>query len=86
MSEGETAANPRLHGRIPGCTPRQLHKDNGEPQASLIRGDIGGAVSQRYKGCMPFSIYDPPEITPYSGHMQLDCSDIDGTQTGTRRH
>lgn len=85
-SEGDTLSAPREIGRIPGCTPRQLHKDNGEPQASLIRGDIAGAVSQRFKGGMPFSIYDPPEVTPYSGHMQLDCSDIEGAQTGTRRH
>jgi hypothetical protein len=84
QSEGATLCAPRELGRIPGCTPRQLHKDNGEPQASLIRSDIAGAVSQRYKGCLPFSIYDPPEITPFAGHMQLDCSDIDGTQTGTR--
>lgn len=84
-SEGETAAMPREHGRIPGCTPRQLHRDNGEPQASLIRSDVAGAVSQRYKGCMPFSIYDPPEITPFSAGGQLDCSDIEGTQAGTRK-
>jgi len=85
-SEGETLCAPREHGRIPGCTPRQLHRDNGEPQASLIRSDIAGATSQRYKGCMPFSIYDPPEVTPFSGHGQLNCSDIEGTQTGTRKH
>lgn len=85
QSEGATLHAPREHGRIPGCTSRQLHRDNGEPQASLIRSDIAGAVSQRYKGCMPYSIYDPPEITPFSGHMQLDCSDIEGTQTGTRK-
>merc|ERR1719487_576996 len=85
QSEGPTLHAPREHGRIPGCTSRQLHRDNGEPQASLIRSDIAGAVPQRYKGCMPFSMYDPPEITPYSGHMQLTCSDIDGTQTGTRK-
>jgi len=86
QSEGETVQAPREVGHIPGCTSRQLHRDNGEPQASLIRSDIAGAVSQRYKGCMPYSIYDPPEITPYSGHMQLDCTDIEGTQTGTRKN
>jgi len=85
-SEVESHLFPREHGRIPGCTSRQLHRDNGEPQASLIRGDIAGAMSQRYKGGMPFNIYDPPEVTPYSGHMQLDCTDIEGTQTGTRRY
>jgi len=84
-SEGATPHAPQEHGHIVGCTPRQLHKDNGEPQASLIRSDIAGAVSQRYKGCMPYSIYDPAEVTPVtSRHMQLDCSDIEGTQTGTR--
>lgn len=85
-SEVESHYFPREHGRIAGCTPRQLHRDNGEPQASLIRGDIAGAMSQRYKGGMPFNIYDPPEVTPYGGHIQLDCSDIEGTQTGTRRY
>jgi len=84
-SEAESLHAPREHGRIPGCTSRQLHRDNGEPQASLIRSDIAGAVSQRYKGGMPFSIYDPPEVTPYAAHSQLDCSDIEGTQTGTRK-
>lgn len=84
QSEGATLHAPREIGRIPGCTPRPVHRDNGEPQASLIRSDIAGAVSQRYKGSMPFNIYDPPEVTPYHGHMQLDCSDIEGTQTGTR--
>jgi hypothetical protein len=85
-SEVESLQAPRELGRIPGSTSRQLHRDNGEPQASLIRSDIAGAVSQRYKGCMPFSIYDPPEVTPYGGHTQLDCSDIDGTQTGSRKY
>jgi hypothetical protein len=86
QSEGETLSAPREHGRVPGCTSRQLHRDNGEPQASLIRGDIAGAVSQRYKGGMPFNIYDPPEVTPYSAYGQLDCSDIEGTQTGSRKY
>lgn len=84
-SEAETGFAPREHGRVHGSTPRQLHVDNGEPQASLIRSDIAGAVPQRYKGCMPFSMYDPPEVTPFSGGMQLDCADIDGTQAGTRK-
>lgn len=85
QSEADTGIAPREHGRVHGSTPRRLHADNGEPQASLIRSDIAGAVPQRYKGCMPFSIYDAPEVTPFSGHMQLDCSDIEGTQPGTRK-
>jgi len=66
-------------------TPRVLHRDNGEPQTSLIRSDLPGAVPQRHKGHMPFSIYDPPEVTPYTTGNQLDCSDIEGAQTGTKK-
>mmetsp|Transcript_109296 Transcript_109296/g.172227 ORF Transcript_109296/g.172227 Transcript_109296/m.172227 type:complete len:349 (+) Transcript_109296:60-1106(+) len=84
-SDVDTPYAPRQNSPIPGATPRQLHRDNGEPQASLIRDDLPGAMPQAYKGCLPFSIYDPPEITPISRHTQLDCSDIDGAQTGTRK-
>mmetsp|Transcript_29605 Transcript_29605/g.75394 ORF Transcript_29605/g.75394 Transcript_29605/m.75394 type:complete len:339 (+) Transcript_29605:84-1100(+) len=84
-SEPPSARAPREAGRIEGSTPRRLHKDNGEPQASLVRSDVPGAVPQRFKGATPFSIYDPPEVTPYARHNGLDCSDIEGAQTGTRR-
>lgn len=84
-TEVESARAPRRAGRVEGATPRQLHRDNGEPQASLIRRDLPGAVPQRFKGTMPFSIYDPPEVTPHARHLGLDCSDIEGTQTGTRK-
>merc|ERR1712232_598115 len=82
--DGGSALNPRHVGRVDGSTPRVLHRDNGEPQASLIRRDIGGAVPQRYKGVMPFSIYDPPEVTPIAKHLGLDCSDIEAAQPGSR--
>lgn len=72
-------------GAVEGAAPRVLHRDNGEPQASLIRSDIPGALPQQYKGGIPFNIYDPPEVTPFSKHSGLDCSDIQGTQTGTRK-
>eukprot|EP00434_Breviolum_minutum_P005372 symbB.v1.2.004737.t2/scaffold275.1/size244369/7 len=76
---------PRKVAAIEGSTSRVLHKDNGEPQASLIRGDLPGAVPQRFKGHLPVNIYDPPEVTPYSLFTGLHCSDIEGAQTGTRK-
>lgn len=85
QSQPVSARNPREAGFIEKSTPRVLHRDNGEPQASLVRADLPGAVPQRYKGAMPFSIYDPPEVTPYARYSGLDCSDIEGTQPGTRR-
>lgn len=76
-------ATPRVIGPVEGATARKSARDRGEPQASLITGDIPGARPQLYKGTLPFSIRDPPEITPYSQGL-LDVSDIDGAQTGTR--
>lgn len=76
---------PRIAGPVDGAAPRVLHRDNGEPQASLMRRDVGGAVPQRYKGGTPFNIYDAPEVTPFYGHIGLDCSDIPGAQPGTRK-
>lgn len=81
-AEGHLA--PRLAGHVEGSTPRVLHRDNGEPQNSLIRTDIAGAVPQRFKGLTPFNLYDPPEVTPHADHLGLDCSDIPGAQAGTR--
>lgn len=83
-SEAPSRASPAQVGVVEGSTSRVLHKDNGEPQASLIRADIPGAVPQRYKGVMPFNIYDPPEVTPYSKHTGLQCRDIEGATTGSR--
>eukprot|EP00929_Paragymnodinium_shiwhaense_P083381 TRINITY_DN44400_c0_g1_i1.p1 TRINITY_DN44400_c0_g1~~TRINITY_DN44400_c0_g1_i1.p1 ORF type:complete len:360 (+),score=38.02 TRINITY_DN44400_c0_g1_i1:89-1168(+) len=82
--ENGSALAPRHAGAVDGAAPRVLHKDNGEPQASLIRRDIGGAVPQRYKGAMPFNIYDPPEVTPFGNHLGLHCADIEKAQTGSR--
>jgi len=70
---------------VEGASPQVLHRSNGEPQASLIRSDIPGAMPQKYKGGIPYNIYDPPEVTPHSRHLGLDCSDIEGAQPGTRR-
>lgn len=74
---------PAAAGVVEGSTSRVLHRDNGEPQASLLHRDIPGAVSQRYKGLLPYNIYDPPEVTPFA--RGLDVSDIEGTAPGTRR-
>lgn len=84
--EPESAHAPRQVGPIEGNTPRQRQWDNGEPQTSLIRRDIPGAVPQRFKGTLPFSIHDPHDVTPcHPRHAGLDCSDIEGTRTGTRK-
>eukprot|EP00405_Crypthecodinium_cohnii_P035731 CAMPEP_0206529136 /NCGR_PEP_ID=MMETSP0325_2-20121206/2420_1 /ASSEMBLY_ACC=CAM_ASM_000347 /TAXON_ID=2866 /ORGANISM="Crypthecodinium cohnii, Strain Seligo" /LENGTH=344 /DNA_ID=CAMNT_0054024991 /DNA_START=14 /DNA_END=1044 /DNA_ORIENTATION=+ len=84
--EGHSAVAPREVGEIEGAKTRQLHRDNHEPQNSLIRNDIPGAMPMRYKGCIPFNIQDPPQLTARSNrHMGLDCSDIEGTQPGTRK-
>lgn len=85
--QGELSANStQVVGEVDGSSPRQLHRDNGEPQASLIRRDIPGAVPQRFKGTLPFNLYDPPEVTPVlPKHLGLDVDDIDGAQTGTRK-
>lgn len=76
---------PRKAAVVEGSTSKVLHRDNGEPQASLIRGDLPGAVPQRFKGHVPVNIYDPPEVTPVSLFTGLHCSDIEGAQTGTRK-
>eukprot|EP00439_Symbiodinium_sp_Y106_P073003 s1605_g13.t1 len=84
----ETEGNPLAPsqvGPVSGSTPRVLHRDNGEPQASLIRADIPGAVPQRYKGHVPINIYDTHTVTPFSRFTGLSCSDIEGAQTGTRK-
>jgi len=83
--EAHGAYAPHEAGPVHGATPRILHKDNGEPQASLVRRDIPGALPQRYKGGLPFNIYDAPEVTPFAQHLGLECADIEGTQTGTRK-
>lgn len=80
-----SAHAPRQVGPIEGAAARPRQWDNGEPQTSLIRRDIPGAVPQRFKGTLPFSIYDSHGVTPcHARHSGLDCSDIEGTKTGTR--
>jgi len=61
--------------------PRQLHRDNGEPQLSLVKDDIVGCLPQRWVGSVPRSIYDSEDIRPpISFH---DPGDIKGAQVGT---
>lgn len=81
--EGASANAPGVVGRIEGSTPRVLTWDNGEPQTSLVREDIPGTVPQRYKGHVPFNLYDPEHHTPYSQFH--GCDDIEGAQVGTRK-
>jgi len=72
-------------GRVEGAAPRVLHRDNGEPQNSLVTADVVGAAPRRKKGSVVFSLYDPPEVTPVAFHTGLTCSDIQGTGPGTRK-
>mmetsp|Transcript_60143 Transcript_60143/g.108192 ORF Transcript_60143/g.108192 Transcript_60143/m.108192 type:complete len:147 (+) Transcript_60143:86-526(+) len=81
----ESPLAPSKVGQVPGSTPRVLHRHNREPQASLIRADILGAVPQRYKGHVPINIYDSNAVTPFSQYTSLHCADIEGAQTGTRK-
>lgn len=83
QSEAPSAHAPREQGAIHGAAPKALTYDNGEPQTSLLKEDIQGTSSQRYKGCVPFNIYDPPEVTPYSQFH--GCEDIEGAKAGTRK-
>jgi hypothetical protein len=78
------ATSKKLFGPIEGATPRVLHQNNQEPQLSLIRRDIGGALPQRRKGAYHFNLYDTADTTPYAKSLGLDCSDIPGAQPGTR--
>eukprot|EP00441_Pelagodinium_beii_P046572 CAMPEP_0197622344 /NCGR_PEP_ID=MMETSP1338-20131121/2698_1 /TAXON_ID=43686 ORGANISM="Pelagodinium beii, Strain RCC1491" /NCGR_SAMPLE_ID=MMETSP1338 /ASSEMBLY_ACC=CAM_ASM_000754 /LENGTH=383 /DNA_ID=CAMNT_0043192071 /DNA_START=42 /DNA_END=1191 /DNA_ORIENTATION=+ len=80
-SEADPHYAPGKVGLVERSTPRVLHRDNGEPQASLIRSDLPGAVPQRRKGHMPFSIYDPPEVTP----SQMEPAWIVRTSKGLRQ-
>jgi len=82
---GEGPATRSDGGWVEGSTPRSKHRGNGEPQLSLVRADIPGAVPRRYKGTVPFSIYDSHEVTPVARHLGLDCSDIAGAQPGTHK-
>lgn len=71
------------HGHVHGSKPRKLQWDNGEPQFSLVREDIAGAVPQRWVGSVPQNIYDAPEVR----HMMSfhDPCDIPGAQVGSLR-
>jgi len=93
-NEPESARAPRDHGAVEGAAPRVLHRarirdghggDEMPPAgARSARGESCG-VSQRFKGILPFNMYDAPEVTRVAGGTGLDCSDIDGAQTGTRK-
>lgn len=67
--------------QVPGSKPRRLTWDNGEPQFSLLREDIAGTVPQRWVGCVPTNIYDPPEAKPMISFH--DPHDIPGAQVGS---
>lgn len=82
-SEAHGPYAPKTQGFVHGAAPKPLTWDNGEPQTSLIKEDIAGTAPQRYKGCVPFNIYDPPEVTPYSKFY--GCEDIEGARAGTRK-
>lgn len=76
-------AGPEVHSEVAGSKPRKLTWDNGEPQFSLLREDIAGTVPQRWVGCVPHNIYDPPEVRPMISFH--DPHDIPGAQVGTLR-
>eukprot|EP00927_Polykrikos_kofoidii_P024002 TRINITY_DN21914_c0_g1_i2.p1 TRINITY_DN21914_c0_g1~~TRINITY_DN21914_c0_g1_i2.p1 ORF type:complete len:353 (+),score=21.97 TRINITY_DN21914_c0_g1_i2:128-1186(+) len=76
---------PRQVGLVEGAAPRVRHKDRGEPQALLATSDIKGAQPQRFKGGVPFNIYDSHKVPSFERHMGMDCSDISGAQPGTRK-
>jgi hypothetical protein len=68
-------------GEVLGSKPRKLHWDNGEPQLSLLREDIAGAVPQRFVGSIPANVYDPPDVRPMLSFH--DPNDIAGAQVGS---
>jgi len=68
-------------GEVQGSKPRKLQWDNGEPQLSLQRQDLPGAVPQRYVGHVKHNIYDPPEVRPMVSFH--DPHDIPGAQVGS---
>lgn len=70
-------------GAIPGSKPRKLQWSNSEPFFSLQKEDIAGAVTQRFIGSKPFSMYDPLEKVHKPMALCLDLSDIPGAQVGT---
>lgn len=74
---------PAEIGPVPGSKPRKLTWQNGEPQFSLLREDIPGAVPQRWTGSIPFNIYDPPEKKAVISFH--DPHDIPGAQVGSLR-
>jgi len=68
-------------GPVHQSKPRKLQWDNGEPQLSLVREDIAGAVPQRFVGSIPANIYDPPDVRPMLSFH--DPHDIHGAQVGS---
>merc|ERR1712007_87934 len=44
--ESDARYAPKQMGTIEKAVPKVLHKDNGEPQNSLIRSDVRGAIPQ----------------------------------------
>merc|ERR1711920_906970 len=68
-------------GPVQGSKSRQLHRDNGQPQLSLVREDIAGTLPQRFVGVVPANIYDSPEVRPMIDFH--DPHDIPGAQVGS---
>lgn len=71
------------YGSVERSKPRRLHRGNGEPQRSLVSGDIDGARPQRWLGAQPFSLYDSHELRPSTSFH--DPSDIPGARACTLR-
>jgi len=75
---------PGMHrhiGEVHGSKPRRLHRDNGEPQLSLVREDIAGTVPQRFVGSIPANIYDSHDVRPMVEFH--DPHDIPGAHVGS---
>lgn len=70
-------------GEIEGSRPKQVIRDNGEPQTSLCTSDIPGARPMRRAGVMPIHIYGPAGKRPPQS-VNLDTGNIDGAQADTR--
>eukprot|EP00930_Biecheleria_cincta_P072660 TRINITY_DN60014_c0_g1_i1.p1 TRINITY_DN60014_c0_g1~~TRINITY_DN60014_c0_g1_i1.p1 ORF type:complete len:420 (-),score=40.78 TRINITY_DN60014_c0_g1_i1:59-1318(-) len=70
-------------GDIEGSRPKQVIRDNGEPQTSLCTSDIPGARPMRRAGVMPIHIYGPAGRRPPQS-TNLDTGNIDGAQADTR--
>lgn len=83
QGDPEESSASRQTGTVNGSTPRQLTREQGLPQYSLLSRDIDGAVPQRRVGSLAHSIYNP-NVTPRMSST-LQSADIPGAQVGTRK-